>query len=87
MQQAHDYAPWRASFVGALGLLARAAVRLPIGVLDPVLFGGSAVELNSGGLWSTAAVEVPAADAGRLTTELFAVGFRWTHRPRRLGRG
>ena len=49
--------------------------------------GTSAVELYSGGLWSAAVVEVLAADAARMTAELFAVGFRWTHRPQHLGRG
>ena len=87
MQQTHDDAPWRANFVEALGLLARAAARLPFGVPDPVLSGTSAVELYSGGLWSAAVLEVLAADAARLTVELFAVGFRWTHRPQHLGRG
>ena len=87
MQQAHDDAPWRANFVEALGLLARAAARLPFGVPDPVLSGTSAVELYSGGLWSAAVLEVLAEDAARLTAELFAVGFRWTHRPQHLGRG
>ena len=87
MQQAHDDAPWRANFVEALGLLARAAARLPFGVPDPVLSGTSAVELYSGGLWSAAVLEVLAEDAARLTAELFAAGFRWTHRPQHLGRG
>ena len=87
MQQAHDYAPWRANFVEALGLLARAAARLPFGVPDPVLSGTSAVELYSGGLWSAAVLEVLAEDAARLTAELFAAGFRWTNRPQHLGRG
>jgi hypothetical protein len=87
MQQAHDYAPWRTNFVEALGLLARAAARLPFGVPDPVLSGTSAVELYSGGMWSTAVLEVLAEDAARLTAELFAVGFRWTQRPQHLGRG
>jgi hypothetical protein len=63
MQQAHDDAPWRANFVEALGLLARAAARLPFGVPDPVLSGTSAVELYSGGLWSAAVLEVLAEDA------------------------
>ena len=45
------------------------------------------VELYFGGLWSAAVLEVLAEDAARLTAELFAVGFRWTHRPRHLGRG
>ena len=87
MQQAHDDAPWRANFVEALGLLAQAAARLPFGVPDPVLSGTSAVELYSGGLWSAAVLDVLAEDAARLTAELFAAGFRWTHRPQHLGRG
>ena len=87
MQQADERAPWRANFVGALGLLARAAARLPFGVPDPVLSGAAAVELYAGGLWSAAALEVLAEDAARLTAELFAVGFRWTHRPQHVGRG
>ena len=87
MQQADERAPWRANFVEALGLLARAAAGLPFGVPDPVLSGASAVELYSGGLWSAAVLEVLAEDAARLTAELFAVGFRWADRPRHLGRG
>ena len=74
MQQADERAPWRANFVEALGLLARAAAGLPFGVPDPVLSGASAVELYSGGLWSSAVLEVLAEDAARLTAELFAVG-------------
>jgi hypothetical protein len=87
MQQPVDRAPWRANFVGALGLLARAAARVPFGVPDPVLSGASAVELYSGSLWSAAGLEVLAEDAARLTAELFTVGFRWTQRPRHLGPG
>jgi hypothetical protein len=87
MQQAHDDAPWRANFVEALGLLARAAARLPFGVPEPVLSSTSAVELYSGGLWSAAVLDVLVEDPARLTADLFAVGFRWTRRPRHLGRG
>ena len=87
MQQADERAPWRANFIEALGLLGRAVARLPFGVPDPVLSGAAAVELYSGGLWSAAALEALAEDAARLTAELFAVGFRWTHRPQHLGRG
>jgi hypothetical protein len=87
MQQADDRASWRANFVEALGLLSRAAARLPFGVPDPILCGGSEVELYAGSLWPAAGLEIIAADARRLTAELFAIGFRWTHRPRRLGQG
>jgi hypothetical protein len=87
MQQAGDRAPWRANFVRALGLVARAAAGLPFGVPDPVLCGASAVELYTGSLWSAAGLEVFGADAGQLTAELFAVGFRWTHRPQHGGPG
>ncbi len=84
MQQVDDGRPWRANFVGALGLLAHAAGRLPFGVSDPILCGASAVELYIGGLWSAADFEVLAGDARKLTAELFALGFRWTTSPGRL---
>lgn len=87
MQQADDRAPWRANFVGALGLLSRAAIRLPFGVPDPILCGNSAVELYACSQWPAAGLELITGDARRLSVELFAVGFRWSHRPRHLGRG
>jgi hypothetical protein len=87
MQQAGDGTHWRTNFLGALELFARAGARLPFGVPDPMLWGGSAVELYTGGLWSTADLEVVASDARLLTAELFAVGFRWSDRPRHTERG
>ena len=58
-----------------------AAARLPFGVPDPILCGASAVALYTGDLWPVDELQVIAADAGPLTAELFAVGFRWTQRP------
>jgi hypothetical protein len=87
MQQAADQTQWRRNFLSALALLAQAGARLPFGVPDPVLSGGSAVELYTGGLWSAADLEVVASDARKLAVELFAVGFRWSERPRYAGRG
>src|ERR1700744_5630238 len=75
MQQARHRTPWRANFLSAMELLARASARLPFGVPDPVLWGGSAVELYTGGLWPAGDLEVVGSDAGPLTSELFAVDF------------
>jgi hypothetical protein len=50
MQIQNDRFCWRRNFIGGLQLLAQAAARLPVGVQDPVLSGGSAVELYTGGL-------------------------------------
>jgi hypothetical protein len=72
---------WRREFVAALNVLAQAAARLPLGALDPVLSGASAVELYTGGLWSTRVVELLCADARPLMIELFVTGFRWARRP------
>jgi hypothetical protein len=87
MQQAADQTHRWTNFLSALALFAQAGVRLPFGVPDPVLSGGSAVELYSGGLWSATDFEVIASDARKLVVELFAVGFRWSERPRYVGRG
>ena len=87
MQYPIDSAPWRWNFVAALQLLARAAVRQPLGPPDPVLCGAAAVRLYTGDLWSAACLEVFAADARTLITELFAAGFRWTGRPPLADRG
>ena len=87
MQQARHRTPWRANFLSALELLARASARLPFGVPDPVLWGESAVELYAGGLWPAGNLEVVGTDARLLTFELFAVGFRWCGRPRHAERG
>jgi hypothetical protein len=87
MHHVSDHAPWRANFIGALGLLGQAVMRQPYGVPDPVLCGDSAVELYTGGLCTADCLEVFAADARSLTAELFAAGFRWTQRTRRMGRG
>ena len=78
---------WRTRFLGALQLFAQAGARLPLGVPDPVLGGGSALELYTGGLWAASDLEVIAADVRRLTAELFAVGFRWSDRPGHAARG
>jgi hypothetical protein len=86
MTQANDRTSWRGSFVSTLNVLAQAAARLPVCALDPVLSGASAVELYTGGLWSTRDLELVCADARPLMTELFASGFRWVQRPRRSHR-
>jgi hypothetical protein len=86
MNQPDDQTSWRGSFVAALNVLAQAAARLPVGALDPELNGASAVELYTGGLWPTAAVELVCTDARPLLTELFTTGFRWLQRPRRVSR-
>jgi hypothetical protein len=67
--------------------LPRAGQRLPFGVPDPVLCGGSAVELCTGTPWPAADLEVAVSDPRRLISELFAVGFRWFDRPRHAERG
>jgi hypothetical protein len=87
MEQAGDRAHWRSNFLSALELFGQAGARLPFGVPDPVLCGGSAVELYTGGLWVAADLEVVTSDARLLTAELFAVGFRWSERPRQAERG
>jgi hypothetical protein len=87
MDQTGDRTRWRANFLRALELFAQASTRLPLGVPDPVLWGGSAVELYTGGLWLTADLEVVTSDPLLLTAELFAVGFRWSERPRHAERG
>jgi hypothetical protein len=87
MQQAGEGTHWRTNFLGALELFAQAGSRLPFGMPDPILWGGSAVELYTGGLWSTADIEVVASDARLLTAELFAAGFRWSDRPQHTERG
>jgi hypothetical protein len=87
MQQVRHLTSWRKNFLGALELLARAGARLPFGVPDPVLCGGSAVELYTGGLSPAADLEVVGSDARPLISELFAAGFRWCDRPRGVERG
>jgi hypothetical protein len=87
MQQVSNRSHWRANFLGAMKALARAGARLPLGVPDPVLCGASAVELYTGGMWPAADLEVLAAEARLLTAELFAVGFRWSDRPRHAAWG
>jgi hypothetical protein len=87
MQQVGNRTHWRMNFLGAMKALAQAGARLPLGVPDPVLCGASAVELYTGGLWPAADLEVLAADTRLLTAELFAVGFRWSDRPRHTARG
>src|SRR3954468_11913496 len=87
MHPVRDRALWRANFVGTLHLLGQAALRQPLGIPDPVLCGAAAVELYTGGLWPASALNVFAEDPRALTAALFAVGFRWTQRPRHVGRG
>ncbi len=81
MNRANDRTSWRESFVAALNVLAQAAARLPVGALDPALSGASAVELYTGGLWSTRDIELLCVEARPLMIELFATGFRWARRP------
>jgi hypothetical protein len=87
MQHVGEVSLWRGSFVGALQLLGQATSRLPFGVADPVLCDASAVELYTGGLWPAGDLQVLASETQPLVAQLFAVGFRWTQRPRHLGRG
>lgn len=86
MNWANDATSWRESFVAALNVLAQAAARLPVGVLDPALSGASAVELYTGGLWSTRDVELLCDEARPLIIELFTAGFRWTTRSQSVRR-
>jgi hypothetical protein len=83
MTSANDRTSWRGSFVAALNALAQAAARLPVGVLDPALSGASAIELYTGGQWSTPDIELVCEDPRPLVSELFVDGFRWIQRPRR----
>src|SRR5580704_3131218 len=87
MQHVVDRPLWRRNFVSALQLLGQAAVRLPFGVPDPVLYGHAAVELYTGSLWPAATIEVFGVERPSLTTELFAGGFRWCQRPGEAGSG
>ena len=87
MQYPIDSAPWRRNFVATLLLLARAAVRQPLGLPDPVLCGAAAVRLYTGDLWSADCLEVFAAAPRTLITELFDAGFRWTGRLKLADRG
>ena len=87
MLQADEHILWRARFVSALELLAAAGARMPFGVADPILCGSSAMELYTGSLWPVGDLEVIASDARALTAQLFAVGFRWSDRPRQVERG
>jgi hypothetical protein len=87
MQHPCDQVLWRASFIDALRLVGEAAARLPVGASDPILCRESAVELYTGGLWATDDLELYVVQPRLLTAELFAVGFRWTHSPRCVGRG
>jgi hypothetical protein len=86
MTSATDRTSWHGRFVAALNAVAQAAVRLPVGVVDPALSGASALELYTGGQWSTSDVELVCADGRSLMTELFVDGFRWAQRPRRVRR-
>ena len=70
---------WRRNFIGALRVLGEAAARLPLGVPDPVLCGAAAVELYTGGLWSTPRLIARTLAVRALTVELFAAGFELRH--------
>ena len=87
MQIQNNRSSWRGNFIGGLQLLAQAAAHLPLGVQDPMLGGSSAVELYTGGLWSSSNLEVLTPHPQALTAELFAVGFRWCERPRQRSAG
>jgi len=87
MRHASTLTHWRQDFLSALGLIAQASARLPFGVPDPVLSGRSAVELYTGSQWPAASLDVVCANARHLTSELFAVGFRWSDRPRQADAG
>ncbi len=76
MQHTADCPVWRENFVEALHLLGEATGRLPIGIPDPVLCGAAAIELYTGGLWSTVTLTLRTIATRSLTRELFGVGFR-----------
>jgi hypothetical protein len=76
MQHAVDCPVWRQNFVEALHLLGQAVGRLPIGIPDPVLCGAAAIELYTGGLWSTPTLTLRTIAARSLRGVLFEVGFR-----------
>jgi hypothetical protein len=87
MAHTEDQARWRGSFLQALQIVGKAAARLPLGVPDPVLCGGSAVDLYTGGLWAPPEVELLAAQPRPVRAELMALGFHWTERPPHGERG
>jgi hypothetical protein len=74
-------ARWRNSFLQALQIVGKAVARLPFGVSDPVLCGGSAVDLYTGGLWPARELELLATEPRPVRAELMALGFHWTERP------
>jgi hypothetical protein len=87
MQHAVDCPLWRQNFIEALHLVGQAAGRLPIGIPDPVLCRAAAIELYTGGLWSTATLALRTIAARSLTRELFEVGFRLRHSSPASARG
>ena len=87
MQNVSTGTIWRVNFVNALRSLGTAVACLPFGVPDPVICGATAVELYTGGLWSSSNLEVLAVEARPLVAELFAMGFHWTERPLRRDTG
>lgn len=87
MQHTAECPVWRQNFVEALHLLGQAADRLPIGIPDPVLCGAAAIELYTGGLWSTATLTLRTIAAHLVTRELFEVGFRLRQSSPALARG
>jgi hypothetical protein len=87
MQHVRNGAAWRPNFVNALRSLGMAVARLPLGVPDPVICDATAVELYTGGLWSSTNLELLVAEARPVVAELFAVGFRWAERPLRCDTG
>jgi hypothetical protein len=78
MERCREHAVWRACFIDAMRLVGAAAGRLPVGVMDPILCGESAIELYTGGLFAADALELYATQPRLLTAELFGAGFRWT---------
>jgi hypothetical protein len=81
MAHTEDQARWRNSFLQALQIVGKAVARLPFGVSDPVLCGGSAVDLYTGGLWAARELELLATEPRPVRAELMALGFHWTERP------
>ena len=67
---------WRERFVAALRLIGSAAARLPYGVPEPAIGGEAAIELYSGGLWSTLYIRLLTTAPFPLQAELIATGFR-----------
>ena len=67
--------------------MGQASEHLPVGLPDPILSGEAALELYTGGLWTSAKLEVLVTNARALVAELFALGFRSNDNPDGQGRG